>query len=93
MYDMLLRGIPEHRLVLGQRVLDIKQSDNGAQVNTSQGCVEGDIIVGTDGACSSIQSRMYENMKKKNQQPDSTDLERLPYTYVSLLGNTEPLSP
>lgn len=93
MYDMLLRRIPAHKLLLGQRVLDIKQGDNGAQVNTAQGYIEGDIIVGADGAYSSIRKRMYENMVNKKQHLDPKDLEKLPYKYVSVLGQTEPLSP
>ncbi|KAF9205393.1 hypothetical protein BGZ59_000499 [Podila verticillata] len=91
MYDMLLRRIPAHKLVLGQKVLGIKQGDNDAQVNTAQGYIESDIIVRADGAYISTRKRMYESMVKK-QQLDPKDLEKLPYKYVSVLGQTEPLS-
>ncbi|KAF9325996.1 hypothetical protein BG006_010550 [Podila minutissima] len=92
-YDMLLRLVPAKRLHLGKKVLSILTGENGVMIRTADGnSYEGDILVGADGAYSSVRQSLYERLKKDGNLPTS-DSEDLPYKYVSLVGQTMPLDP
>lgn len=50
----------------------------------------GDILVGADGAYSSVRKGLYEKLKKEGRLPES-DQEDLPFRCICLVGQTEPL--
>jgi len=52
----------------------------------------GDILVGADGAYSSIRQSMYKNLQKQNLLPIS-DTKELSKGYVTTVGTTDPLDP
>ncbi|KAF9382269.1 hypothetical protein CPC16_009452 [Podila verticillata] len=92
-YDMLLRLIPAKRLHFGKKILSTLSGENGVMIRTSDGnTYEGDILVGADGAYSSVRQSLYERLKKDGNLPKS-DSEDLPFKYVSLVGQTMPLDP
>ncbi|KAF9388183.1 hypothetical protein CPB97_001483 [Podila verticillata] len=92
-YDMLLRLIPAKRLHFGKKILSTLSGENGVMIRTSDGnTYEGDILVGADGAYSSVRQSLYEKLKKDDNLPKS-DSEDLPFKYVSLVGQTLPLDP
>lgn len=50
----------------------------------------GDILVGADGAYSSVRKGLYESLKKEGRLPES-DHEDLKFRCICLVGQTEPL--
>ncbi|KAG0380963.1 hypothetical protein BGX24_002183 [Mortierella sp. AD032] len=91
LYDLLVSQIPKSRIFFGKRVLSLVQGDNGAQIQTADGCVyEADILVGADGGYSAVRQAMYERMKKKGIIP-SVDLEKMELNHTTMVGVTRPL--
>ncbi|KAF9410196.1 hypothetical protein BGZ94_001724 [Podila epigama] len=89
--DMLVARIPPHKFEFGKRVLKVIQGDNGAQVNLSnKKYIEGNIIVGCDGANSSVRQNIYERLCIDHLLPPE-DKEGMPYKSVSVVGQTSPL--
>lgn len=90
-YDLLLKQIPAHKVHFGKRVDAIIEENNKVKVHTTTGEVyEGDILVGADGAYSSIRKGLYERLKKEGKLPES-DQEDLPFKSTCLVGQTEAL--
>lgn len=52
--------------------------------------IHGDILVGADGAHSSVRQHLYETLEKQGQLP-KTDKKQMEKGYISLVGNTDPL--
>ncbi|KAG0281667.1 hypothetical protein BGZ96_001055 [Linnemannia gamsii] len=90
-YDLLLKQIPAHKLHFGKRVDIITEDKNKVKVRTTTGEVyEGDILVGADGAYSSVRKGLYERLKQEGKLPES-DQEDLPFKSTCLVGQTENL--
>lgn len=53
---------------------------------------EGDILVGADGAYSTVRQGMYETLKQQGRLP-KTDQEDLPFSCTCLVGQTRSLDP
>ena len=90
---ILLSRIPPHKILYNKRVLTTKHGDNeviiNCQDNTSYG---GTILVGADGAYSSVRQNMYRELSAKGLLP-KVDAKPLGYDYDCLVGVTKPLSP
>lgn len=71
----------------------MKQNEHGVQIHFSdRTVVEGDILVGADGAYSGVRQSLYQNLKKEDKLP-SSDGTALPFSCVCLVGQTAPLDP
>ncbi|KAF9350113.1 hypothetical protein BGX26_011668 [Mortierella sp. AD094] len=93
LYDVLLEHVPAHNIFRGAKVLSYQQGENGVHIKCSNGReYEGDILVGADGAYSSVRQRMYEKLKKENKLPASDGVP-LPYVCMNLVGYTDPMDP
>ncbi|KAF9388186.1 hypothetical protein CPB97_001486 [Podila verticillata] len=93
LYAMLLRQIPAERIRFSKRVLSISQGEHGVLIRTSDNMThEGDILVGADGAYSSVRQGLYSSLKKEKKLPSSDD-QPLPFNCVALVGHTEALDP
>ncbi|KAF9336617.1 hypothetical protein BGZ91_009926 [Linnemannia elongata] len=93
LYDLLLRQIPQERIQLGKKVLSMHQGGNGVLVRCSDGSViNGDILIGADGAYSAVRQGLFRDMKKRGKLPPSDDTP-LPFSTVCLVGQTVPLDP
>src|ERR1700744_3193161 len=93
LYAMLLRQIPAERIRFSKRVLSISQGEHGVLIRTSDNMThEGDILVGADGAYSSVRQGLYAALKKEKKLPSSDD-QPLPFNCVALVGHTEALDP
>lgn len=93
LYAMLLRQIPAERIRFSKRVLSISQGEHGVLIRTSDNMThEGDILVGADGAYSSVRQGLYTALKKEKKLPSSDD-QPLPFNCVALVGHTEALDP
>ncbi|KAF9539776.1 hypothetical protein EC957_005070 [Mortierella hygrophila] len=92
LYDILLRQIPQKHLHLGKKVLSMGQGGNGVLLRFSDGTeAEGDILVGADGAYSAVRQGLYEKLKNEKRLPAGDGLP-LPFSTVSLVGQTRPLT-
>ncbi|KAF9897787.1 hypothetical protein BX616_004987, partial [Lobosporangium transversale] len=86
--------VPSSKIFLGKQVLSIKQSlENGVQIQFSDKTIaEGDILVGADGAYSTVRQSLYESLKNEGQLPASDD-GALPFSCICLVGQTKPMDP
>ncbi|KAF8947875.1 hypothetical protein BGZ47_007543 [Haplosporangium gracile] len=92
-YSIMLKQVPAHKIHFGKRVLDITEKDDKVTLHLANGEThEGDIVMGADGAYSSVRERMYEKLKAKGTLPEE-DQEELPFSYICLVGQTEILDP
>ncbi|KAF9138597.1 hypothetical protein BG015_002325 [Linnemannia schmuckeri] len=91
LYDLLLKQIPAHKVLLKKRILTILEEDDRATIQAADNTVyEGDLLVGADGAYSAVRQRLYEKLKVKGLLPKVDD-EELPFNCTCLVGQTEPL--
>lgn len=91
LYDLLLKQIPAHKILLKKRILTISEEDDKVTIQAADNTVyEGDLLVGADGAYSAVRQRLYEKLKVKGLLP-TTDDEELPFNCTCLVGQTEPL--
>ncbi|KAF9154194.1 hypothetical protein BG015_001651 [Linnemannia schmuckeri] len=92
MYDLLARQVPKERIHFGKKVLSMENGGNGVLIRFSDGTeAEGDILVGADGAYSTVRQNLYAKMLKAKTLPASDALP-LPFTTVCLVGQTRVLS-
>ncbi|KAF9933389.1 hypothetical protein FBU30_005598 [Linnemannia zychae] len=93
LYDLILRQVPAHKINFGHRVLNISEEEGKVSIHLSDNrVIQGDIIVGADGAYSAVRQRMYEQLKAKGELPKS-DQEDLPFSCTCLIGQTKPFNP
>ncbi|KAF9993275.1 hypothetical protein BGZ79_002079, partial [Entomortierella chlamydospora] len=92
LHALLLSRVPTHKIHLGKRVLSISQDDlGGVIIRTSDGMShEGDILVGCDGAHSSIRQSLYKLMASKGPLPPS-DTDDMKASHMSIHGTTRPM--
>ncbi|KAF9130631.1 hypothetical protein BGX30_013439 [Mortierella sp. GBA39] len=92
-YNLLLKQIPTTKILFGRRVINILEKESKVMVQTADNrMIEGDILVGADGAYSTVRQRMYETLKQQGRLP-KTDQNDLPFRCSCLVGQTRPLDP
>ncbi|KAK5796905.1 hypothetical protein F5H01DRAFT_385465 [Linnemannia elongata] len=92
-HDLLTRQIPKERIHYGAKVATTESNDNGVLIRFMDGSeVKGDILVGADGAYSTVRKGLYAKLKDEGKLPPSNDLP-LPFTTVCVLAQTRPLTP
>ncbi|KAF9185605.1 hypothetical protein BGZ51_002542 [Haplosporangium sp. Z 767] len=93
LYDILLSKIPREKIIFGKRVLSQAQSDNGVMIRCADNTTySGDILVGADGAYSSIRQSLYKQLDDAGRLPKS-DKAPMQMFSVCLIGQTVPLDP
>ncbi|KAG0332701.1 hypothetical protein BG000_009811 [Podila horticola] len=91
--QLLVSRMPQEKIQWDRRVLEVVSGDAGVQCRCSNGHVEqADILIGADGAHSSIRQNLYRTLREKNILPKS-DAEPLKCTQNSIIGMTNPLDP
>ncbi|KAG0049673.1 hypothetical protein BGZ83_005507 [Gryganskiella cystojenkinii] len=91
LYDMMLKRIPSHKIVFSQKILKVEDRENKVAIHCADGSIhEGDILVGADGAYSSVRTSIYKTMDDQGVLPKS-DTEDLIAGYTCMVGVTEPL--
>ncbi|KAG0204210.1 hypothetical protein BGX33_008652 [Mortierella sp. NVP41] len=92
LYDLLLRQVPKEKVHLGRKFVSVDQDDNSVVLHFSDGSVvQGDILVGADGAYSAVRKDLYSKLDKEQKLPPPDALP-LPFSVVCLLGQTRPLT-
>ncbi|KAK3816961.1 MAG: hypothetical protein JOS17DRAFT_400312 [Linnemannia elongata] len=92
-YDLLLKQIPTTKILFGRRVVNILEKESKVMVQTADNRrFEGDILVGADGAYSTVRQGMYEMLRQQGRL-SKTDQEDLPFSCTCLVGQTRSLDP
>ncbi|KAK3834914.1 MAG: hypothetical protein JOS17DRAFT_773038 [Linnemannia elongata] len=93
LYNLLYKRIPPHKIHMSKKVLSFQQNHEGVMLRFSDNTtVHGDILVGADGAHSSVRQHLYKTLEKEGQLP-KTDKKQMEKGYISLVGTTDPLDP
>ncbi|KAF9082971.1 hypothetical protein BGX29_003479 [Mortierella sp. GBA35] len=93
LYNLLLNLISSHKVFFGKRVVNISEENDNVTIQTADDSTYvGDILVGADGAYSTIRQRMYQTLKAEGKLPKS-DQEELPFYSTCLIGQTKVLDP
>ncbi|KAG0239279.1 hypothetical protein B0O80DRAFT_459837 [Mortierella sp. GBAus27b] len=93
LYNIMLSRIPAGKISLNKGVVDFEQDEHGVTIRTSDGETHrGDILVGADGAYSSVRSRIFEHLEKEGKLP-AEDKAGLWAGSVCLAGTTGSLDP
>ncbi|KAF9926891.1 hypothetical protein FBU30_003612 [Linnemannia zychae] len=93
LHNMLLRQIPTHKIHLSKKVLSFQQDHEGVMIRFSDNTTtHGDVLVGADGAHSSVRQHLYKILDKEGLLPKS-DTKEMSRGYISLVGTTEALDP
>ncbi|KAF9318755.1 hypothetical protein BG003_010587 [Podila horticola] len=92
LYSLLLTHIPADRVKRGKRLVNFKQTETEVTVRCSDGTFyTAEILVGADGAASTVRTSLYRQMKDARVLPRA-DQEPEKYRHVCLVGVTNPLS-
>lgn len=90
---LLADQIPRHKIKFGKRVLQIRQNSGEVILDCSDKSIfHCDILVGCDGAYSSVRQCLHKELETKGQLPKQ-DLIPMGYQYDCLVGVTAPLDP
>ncbi|KAG0255775.1 hypothetical protein DFQ27_006077 [Actinomortierella ambigua] len=93
LHELLLRQVPDHKVLFNKRVLSIQQMEDGVSVRAADNTTyQGHILVGADGAYSSVRQSLYKHMKDIGKLPKGDD-EDLPFSTVCLVGTSGPMPP
>ncbi|KAG0366281.1 hypothetical protein BC939DRAFT_502193 [Gamsiella multidivaricata] len=93
LHQILLTLTNPEKVHYGKRVLSHVETGDGVMVRTADGQTHhGNILVGADGAYSSVRQSLYEYLDKHKTLPKS-DKQPLKYSTVCLVGQTKPLDP
>ncbi|GJJ74504.1 hypothetical protein EMPS_06862 [Entomortierella parvispora] len=93
LYELLLRQVPEDKILLSKKVLRVEEEDDKVFIHCSDNTsYEGDVLVGADGAYSAVRQNIMKDMQKEGILPKS-DLEELVAGYTAAVGITKPMDP
>ncbi|KAF9278397.1 hypothetical protein BGZ74_003113 [Mortierella antarctica] len=93
LYEILRRQLPEENIHLGKNIIDFEQDEASVTIRCSDNTTyRGDILVGADGAYSTIRQNLYKTLRENGTLPVSDDAS-LPYSCVCLTGQTDDLDP
>ncbi|KAG0281207.1 hypothetical protein BGZ95_006033 [Linnemannia exigua] len=93
LYELLFKRIPPHKIHMCKKMMSFDQDYEGVRVLFEDGTVaQGDVLVGADGAHSSVRKHLYTSLENQGLLPKD-DTKSMGKGYVSLLGTTDPLDP
>ncbi|KAF9576984.1 hypothetical protein EC968_000109 [Mortierella alpina] len=88
---LLLSHIPPHKIHYNKRVVTTVQDEDKVTIQCQDGCEHsGTILVGADGAYSTVRHNMYKELERAGTLP-TADTQPLSYDYDCVVGITEPL--
>ncbi|KAH7058039.1 hypothetical protein BKA57DRAFT_519232 [Linnemannia elongata] len=93
LYDMLFKKIPSEKIHMSKKILSFQQNHEGVMLRFSDNTtIHGDILVGADGAHSSVRQHLFKTMDKQGLLP-KVDTQSMTKGYISLVGTTDALDP
>ncbi|KAF8930987.1 hypothetical protein BGZ58_007910 [Dissophora ornata] len=93
LYEILLKHVPSEKISLNKKVVAVEQTNEGVTIRTSDcEAYHGHILVGADGAYSTVRRLFFKEMIEKNELPAS-DIEAPKVGHICLVGTTSPLDP
>ncbi|KAF9400420.1 hypothetical protein BGX21_004360 [Mortierella sp. AD011] len=91
--DIISKLVPAHKVFYSKKIISCKQDDKGVIIACSDNTsYQADIVVGADGAYSSVRENLYKQLAALGKLPKSDGLE-LPFNSTCLVGQTQPLDP
>ncbi|KAG0262213.1 hypothetical protein DFQ27_002497 [Actinomortierella ambigua] len=91
LHAIIRKLVPEEKILFGKKVLDIQQDANGVRVSCGDNSdYSGDVLIGADGAYSSVRQAMYKKLHDEGRVP-ADDMSDPPFNTLCLVGVTEPL--
>ncbi|KAF9389562.1 hypothetical protein CPB97_011099 [Podila verticillata] len=91
--SILLRLVPANKISYSKKILQVRREDEHVIIKCSDNSeYQSDILVGADGAYSSVRQNLYRMLNTKGKLPKS-DIAVLPFNSVCLVGQTTPLDP
>ncbi|OAQ28367.1 FAD/NAD(P)-binding domain-containing protein [Linnemannia elongata AG-77] len=93
LYDLLLSKIPSEKIKFNKKIIRVEQDEKEVRITCSDGTsYNGDVLVGADGAYSSVRQELYKEMQEKNILP-VVDTQEMDKGYICMVGTTTPLDP
>ncbi|KAF9977008.1 hypothetical protein BGZ73_007314 [Actinomortierella ambigua] len=87
--DILLKQIPPEKIQWDKKIVETLQDDQGVQVRCADGTtLQGDILVGADGAYSAVRQSMYKNIQEQGRALNPSDVGPLRFDHYAMLGVT-----
>ncbi|KAF9582726.1 hypothetical protein BGW38_010839 [Lunasporangiospora selenospora] len=93
MHNLLKSKIPKERFVLGKKMTSYSQDDDGVEVFfEDDSSYKGEILIGADGAYSSVRKSMYKQIEPLGLLPKK-DIKDMKAAYITMVGVSKPLDP
>lgn len=93
LYALLLSKVPKKRILRNKKITSVEQDMNGVTIQCADNSTyTGDILIGADGAYSTVRECMYKDMDEKGLLPKE-DKEEMAMASICMLGMTKPLDP
>ncbi|KAI8594415.1 hypothetical protein EDD21DRAFT_90071 [Dissophora ornata] len=94
LHDLLLQQVPSNNISFGKKFVRSGENQDGKiQLHFSDNTTfEGDILVGADGANSSVRQNLYKRLDKQGLLPKD-DLKTQSIGYTCMVGVSEPKNP
>ncbi|KAF9114064.1 hypothetical protein BGX27_000195 [Mortierella sp. AM989] len=93
LYDILLKKIPSYKISFRKRIIDVEDIDNRVVIHCSDNTsYAGSLLIGADGACSSIRQSLYRRLNEDGLLPKK-DTRDFGVSYVSIVGVAKPKNP
>ncbi|KAF9180555.1 hypothetical protein BGZ51_006111 [Haplosporangium sp. Z 767] len=90
LYNILVDQIPAEKFLLGKQVQEVRQNDTVAICRCTDGSSYQGIIIGADGAYSTVRLSLYRQLKGAGLL-DAQDYKPMQYERQALVGMTQPL--
>jgi 2-polyprenyl-6-methoxyphenol hydroxylase-like FAD-dependent oxidoreductase len=88
---MLFKKIPSNRIHLSKKIVSFDQNQDSVTLTFEDNTtVQGDILVGADGAHSSVRKHLFKTLLKQGELP-MPDTRAMNKGYISLVGTTDAL--
>lgn len=92
MYDLLLSKVPSANIHMNSKVVSVNQGNDGVTVQCADGTTySGDILIGADGAYSTVRQSLYETLEKDGKLPESDKGGLGVPKCICMVGTTRPL--
>ncbi|KAI1314663.1 hypothetical protein EDD11_001916 [Mortierella claussenii] len=93
LHEILLSHVPAEKILTGKRIVSVSQDEVGVSVHCADGKIyHGDILVGADGAYSTVRHSLYKDLRTHGNLPRH-DFSPIKLDQVVVVGITESLDP